>query len=129
MPPPTKGGPDPDTVPTARMVPLINAVQAGRWTEVADPYPAGHGSDYVPAYRQLGPHAFALRIKGDSMEPQFHEGDIIIVDPDIEPMPGNFVVAKISRDQEATFKKFRLRSEGRPTRQTIELVPLNPDWP
>jgi SOS-response transcriptional repressor LexA len=36
------------------------------------------------------------------MEPDFKEGDII-VDPELEPVPGEFVVAK-NGDNEATFK-------------------------
>jgi len=28
--------------------------------------------------------AFALRVRGDSMEPEFNEGDIIIVNPALE---------------------------------------------
>ncbi|MCZ4058067.1 S24 family peptidase [Pantoea sp. LMR881] len=40
------------------------------------------------------------------MEPDFKEGDVIIVDPEIEPVPGEFVVAK-NGEHEATFKKYR----------------------
>ena len=67
--------------------------------------------------------AFALKIKGDSMEPEFKEGDTIIIDPMVAPHPGEFVIAK-NGDHEATFKKYRLKANG-----SFELVPLNPDYP
>lgn len=51
------------------------------------------------------PKAFALRVLGDSMEPEFHEGDIIIISPDAEVNSGDFVVAII--DGETTFKQFK----------------------
>jgi SOS-response transcriptional repressor LexA len=93
-----------------------------------DPYPAGAGEgvEWVdPAY---GPYTVALTIKGDSMEPEFRAGDVIIVDPAIEPQPGDFVVARNS-EQEATFKKYRPRGTDAEGHRVFELVPLNDDYP
>lgn len=41
------------------------------------------------------------------MEPDFKAGDVIIVDPEVEPTPGEFVVAKNGGAQ-ATFKNIGL---------------------
>lgn len=38
--------------------------------------------------------AFALMVKGDSMEPEFVEGHIILIDPSMPPVDGSFVVAE-----------------------------------
>lgn len=38
---------------------------------------------------------FALRIEGDSMEPDFKEGDIIIVDPELEPVRASLLLLKM----------------------------------
>lgn len=73
--------------------------------------------------------AFALVIRDDSMAPEFREGDTIIVDPEVAPLPGDFVVAKLDRETEATFRKFRERGADADGATMIELVPLNPDWP
>ena len=62
------------------------------------------------------------------MEPDFKEGDIIIVDPELEPIPGEFVVAK-NGENEATFKKYRPTFTDLTGRQHYELVPLNDDYP
>lgn len=113
---------------TARLVPLIDSVQAGHWTEVVDPYAKGDAKLWIAAPRRVGPRAFALEIKGNSMEPEYREPDIIIVDPDREPHPGNDVVARIDPDDVATFKRYRQR-RGAAGRIEVDLVPLNENWP
>ena len=109
-------------------VPRISFVQAGPWSEVVDPYAPGAAEDYLMAGLELGRHAFALTLQGDSMLPEFREGDVIIIDPDVRPNPGDFVVAK-SGDEEATFKKFRPRGLDEQGSAIVELVPLNEDYP
>ena len=111
-----------------RRVPRISFVQAGLWTEVVDAYAPGAGDDYLLTQTDLGPHAFALTVRGESMEPEFKEGDTIIIDPDVKPSPGDFVVARNARE-EATFKKYRPRGVNELGEQVIELVPLNEDFP
>lgn len=39
-----------------------------------------------------GARVFALPVSGDSMEPLFHEGGIIFVNPDLRPQDGDYVV-------------------------------------
>jgi SOS-response transcriptional repressor LexA len=111
-----------------RPVPRISFVQAGVWTEAVDPYEQGAGDDYLLTQLDLGPNAFALTVRGESMEPEFKEGDSIIIDPDVKPSPGDFVVAK-NAQEEATFKKYRPRGVNEQGEQVIELVPLNDDFP
>ncbi|CAI0838292.1 Peptidase S24-like [Serratia quinivorans] len=62
------------------------------------------------------------------MEPEFKEGDLIIVDPELNPLPGDYVVAK-NGEHEATFKKYRARGVTQDGQDVFELVPLNPDYP
>jgi SOS-response transcriptional repressor LexA len=116
------------TNPGIRHVPVIGYVQAGLWTEATDPYPMGSGSETISSTENLGPTAFALRIKGDSNYPEYKEGEIVIIDPSVTPMPGDMVVAKNGED-EATFKKYRPRGTDDSGRDVFELVPLNSDYP
>ncbi|VVD74618.1 peptidase S24 [Pandoraea horticolens] len=111
-----------------RRVPLISSVQAGQMTEAVNPFPPGVAFEYLLTDLQLSEHAFALEIEGQSMEPEFKEGDRIIVDPGLQAQPGDFVVAKNGRE-EATFKKYRPRGIGAGGREVFELVPLNTDYP
>jgi len=115
-------------LPGLRQVPRISHVQAGLWTEAVDPYAMGAGDDVVLTQTSLGPHAFALTVRGDSMTPEFQEGDTILIDPNVKPTPGDYVVAK-NDDGEATFKKYRSRGLNEHGEPVIELVPLNEDYP
>lgn len=111
-----------------RRIPLISSVQAGQMTEAIDPFPPGAAFEYLLTDLKLSEQAFALEIEGQSMEPEFKEGDRIIIDPAVQPQPGDFVVAK-NGCEEATFKKYRPRGIGQDGREVFELVPLNVDYP
>ncbi|HCC76723.1 MAG TPA: DNA-binding protein [Shigella sp.] len=112
----------------SRRVPLISYVQAGALAEKS-PIEAFDGSlEYILTDLDISEFSFALRIEGDSMEPDFKAGDVIIVDPEIEPTPGEFVVAKNGGEQ-ATFKKYRPTYTDMKGCQHFELVPLNDDYP
>lgn len=115
--------------PRGRMVPVIDFVRAGAWDTVTDPYPPGRGMEALVTEGKVGADAFALVVRGTSMESEFSEGDKIIVDPAIAPQPGDFVVAKLEDEEEATFKKYRPRGVDGAGRPIIDLVPLNEDWP
>ncbi|MGG4657914.1 repressor [Pseudomonas putida] len=75
-----------------------------------------------------GEDAFWLRVMGDSMtvssgSPSFPEGFLILIAPDIEPRPGQFVVARMISTNEATFKQL-VRDAGE-----LYLKPLNSAYP
>lgn len=95
-------------------LPLVGNVAAGQPVLALE-----NIEDYISVSPSLaGREAFCLRVSGDSMiEAGILEGDIIIVDPQIVPTPGDIVVALI--DGEATVKYFH------PHRDSIELRPAN----
>lgn len=68
--------------------------------------------------------AFAMRIQGDSMSPDFTEGDLIVCDPDIPPKPGDYVVAT-GHSQLASFAQYRSLGSNDNQIELFELVPLN----
>ena len=103
--------------------PLISWVAAGMWQDVADPYPPGAGEEMVPVTCRVGPLAFALRVQGDSMEPVFPDGCVIIVDPSAEPRQGSYVVVRLDEAEQATFKQLVIDGGAR------YLKPLNPRYP
>lgn len=112
----------------ARAIPIIDWVQAGQLSEMTSPYSPTTPDGIEWVGDDFGPRAIALRIRGNSMEPEFHEGDRIIVDPDVRAQPGDFVVAG-NNQHEATFKKYRPRGIDEQGREMFELVPLNDDYP
>ncbi|HGO5853594.1 TPA: LexA family protein [Mannheimia haemolytica] len=109
-------------------VPLISYIQAGQWTGIDDFRESCGDYEYILTDLEVSEDAFALEIKGDSMEPDFIEGDRVIIDPDVQPHAGEFVAA-INGDYEATFKKYRpLEDLDEYGRQHFELIALNPDY-
>lgn len=65
--------------------------------------------------------AFALMVLGDSMEPEFVEGDIIIIEPEGLAVDGSYVLAQT--DGEWIFRQLAKVA------QSWELRPLNPAYP
>ncbi|HHQ4611498.1 TPA: LexA family protein [Aeromonas veronii] len=129
-----KGSPElsnvePAVIPQGNRVPILSYVQAGNWREMCEQATTFDGNvEYVSAGGEIGPYGFGLWLRGDSMLPQFKEGDLIIVDPDESPQPGDYVVAK-NGSNEATFKKYRPRGIDENGQEVFELVPLNDDYP
>ncbi len=74
------------------------------------------------------PRAFFLQIKGDSMYPEFRDGDRVLIDPDVKPQPGEYVAAKYGR-QQTLFRKYRLHGVDSSGKDIFELVALNEDHP
>ncbi|MFA9499838.1 LexA family protein [Mannheimia sp. E30BD] len=109
-------------------VPLISYIQAGQWTGIDDFRETCGDYEYILTDLDVSENAFALEIKGDSMNPDFIEGDVVIIDPTEQPHAGEFVAA-INGDYEATFKKYRpLEDLDEHGRQHFELIALNPDY-
>ncbi|MDE9479554.1 helix-turn-helix domain-containing protein [Xenorhabdus bovienii] len=110
-----------------RKVPLISYVQAGK---IARGFPIRGYDDlkHIITDMNWSERAFALRIDGDSMEPDFKAGDIVVIDPEVTPNPGEFVVA-VSYERETTFKKYRPIAINIDGTQHFELIPLNNDYP
>lgn len=117
-----------ETAPARGRVPLISWVQAGSFSDVQDFYQPGEADEWVSAYHTSpSQHAFALRVDGDSMTSpvgrSFPDGCVIIVDPLRGPKHGDYVIAKNTVTQKATFKQ--LTSDG----LLSYLKPLNPAYP
>jgi len=108
----------------ARSIPLIGMAQAGGDGYFDDGgYPAGAGWDEVSIPEVGDPHAYALEISGDSMEPVFRDGDMVVVSPAAPIRRGDRVVVRTARG-EAMAKQLVRRSARR-----IELRSLNPEHP
>lgn len=115
-------------LPDTRHIPVLTYVQAGVWTETSEIREYDGNLVYITTDLELGDRAFAIELKGHSMEPEFVEGDVVLIDPDEHPHPGDFVVAK-NGEEAATFKKYRPRGIGEDGQEVFELVPLNDDFP
>lgn len=75
----------------------------------------------VPISWQNQGEFFALRIKGDSMEPRIEDGDVVIVKQQSDANSGDTVIALVNGD-DATCKKLKKTDNG------IMLVSTNPKY-
>jgi diguanylate cyclase (GGDEF)-like protein len=120
-----RAGSNIDPLPLARRaggIPVINRVAAGYPAEFTDlDYPASVADEYITCPDVSDPQAFAARVVGDSMEPEYHEGDIVVFSPMLDTPVGSDCFVRLERDNETTFKRVYFEEDGR----TIRLQPLN----
>lgn len=89
-----------------RLVPVINKVSAGYPSDFNDlDYPVGVADDYVRCPDLHDPNAFAVRVVGDSMEPKFREGDIVVFSPAAEVHNGDDCFIRFAMPHETAFKR------------------------
>jgi phage repressor protein C with HTH and peptisase S24 domain/transcriptional regulator with XRE-family HTH domain len=108
-------------------IPIINKVAAGYPQDFTDlEFPVGVADDYVAAPAELSdPNAFAVRVVGDSMEPRYREGDVVIFSPAASVKSGHdcfvrFAVTGGPTDGQSTFKRVFFDADDQ-----VRLQPLN----
>ncbi len=136
-------------IPLVR-VPLINRVAAGNAAEFTDlDYPAGIADSYIaaplPPETDSSPAAppngtarsspdgglFALRVEGDSMEPAYHSGDIVVFSSQRSAKDGDDCLVRLNDAENfsTTFKRIEfIHEDAAPNTDMpfITLIPLNP---
>jgi repressor LexA len=96
------------SIAAGRLVPVINKVSAGYPSDFNDlDYPVGVADDYVRCPDLHDPNAFAVRVVGDSMEPKFREGDIVVFSPAAEVHNGDDCFIRFTIPHETAFKRVK----------------------
>jgi phage repressor protein C with HTH and peptisase S24 domain len=109
---------------TAQAVPLIGFAEAGTGGYFDDGgFPVGKGWDEIAFPAVTDEHAYALEISGESMQPAYRDGDVIIVSPAAPVRRGDRVVVK-TKSGEVMVKELK-----RQTAKQVELKSLNADHP
>jgi SOS-response transcriptional repressor LexA len=117
--------PDKEILSPGGLVPVINKVSAGYPTDFNDlDYPVGIADDYVRCPDLHDPNAFAVRVIGDSMEPKFIEGDIVVFSPAAEVHSGDDCFVRFAMPHETTFKRVYFEKK-----KQIRLQPRNDKYP
>lgn len=118
--------PSTTTIPTPKAIntikiPIYGKIPAGTPLEMVD---ESYIEDYVEldtqVYRTSSVY-FALKIKGDSMFPEFRPNDIVIFRKQETCENGDYCAVTIGKDS-STFKKVLKKDNG------ITLMPLNPNY-
>ncbi len=108
----------------ARAVPLLGFAEAGAGGYFDDGgFPAGEGWDEIAFPAVTDEHAYALEVSGQSMEPAYRDGDVILVSPLAPIRRGDRVVVR-TKDGEVLAKELK-----RKTAKSIELRSLNAQHP
>lgn len=106
-------------------VPLVSEVEAGNYTSIDNYKPKGH-FDTVSVSVEVKRHTYALRVHGDSMVSEsgdsFPEGSLLVVEPEMEAITGDYVIA-LNEHNQTTFKQ--LVKDG----SDLYLKPLNSRYP
>lgn len=117
-------GPLGEIFSAGRQVPLINKVTAGYPHDFTDlDYPPRVAEEYVRCPDVHDANAFAARVVGDSMEPAYREGDIVIFAPNTSARDGDDCFIRFAETHETTFKRLYHHGDG-----SLRLQPLNPQY-
>ena len=104
-----------------RPLPFIGFAEAGAGGYFDDGgFPVGSGWDAVPFPSLDDEHAYALEVSGDSMEPLYRDGDILLISPGATVRKGDRVVVK-TKGGEILAKELKRKSA-----KSVELRSLNP---
>lgn len=105
-----------------RMAPVLSWVQAGVFTNVQS-VDMSQVEEWLPLPEECT-NCFYLKVQGISNNPDFLEGDYILVDPDVyysDVQSGDMIVVR--KYEDATFKKLVIETDG-----SRYLQALNPEF-
>ncbi|MDP3559058.1 MAG: XRE family transcriptional regulator [Legionellaceae bacterium] len=117
------------------LIPLLHAEQLhepGYWTKAIKAGEYDGEVIFIPITIELakivGENAFALKMEDESMDPELRPDDVLIVNPDAIPKPGNFVVVKSDDTPEVIIRRYKQISISKSIQQ-FELLATNKNWP
>jgi phage repressor protein C with HTH and peptisase S24 domain len=106
--------------PRLKQIPLLGLAKAGKGGFFDDSgFPSGNGWEEIDVPGVTDATAYALEITGDSMQPVYREGDIIVVSPSATIRKGDRVVVRTSDGQ------VMAKVMQRQTARTLELASFN----
>lgn len=108
--------PQPRPVRRVPFLPLAQATGENHFDGAG--YPVGTGWDEMAAPEIADPHAYAIRVTGDGLEPIYRDADVLLVSPIAPIRRGDRVVARTARGE------FLIRQLARRSARRIELRSL-----
>ena len=100
-------------------IPILGHIRAG-YDGLADQYIEGY-MDIEESLAKRFPGCFSLNVYGNSMEPEIHNGDRVIVQPCTTVESGDVAIVCLNGD-EATIKRVRFDDDG------LTVIPTNPKY-
>ena len=85
-------------------VPLVSWETIRQRGQLSDPLTQKRSVQMIPTTAEITDSTYAVKVEGESMEPEFPAGTLLIVEPGLEPRDGDYVIAGVG--QEATFRQY-----------------------
>jgi len=105
-------------------VPVLGRISAGDGASMHEPkdYPPAWAGEFL-CFEGAGPSCVAVRVSGASMEPRYHHGDMVIIDPSLVASVGSIccIVTENDGEWQARLKRFLVKGK------TAVLESLHPD--
>lgn len=101
-------------------MPILEREQISLWLSEANQVEIARR---VQTDRDYSTASFAVLLWDNALSPQCLRGDLLIIDPELAPQPGDLVLA-LNGDSDYVAGKYRARSQD-----SFELAPLNEDYP
>lgn len=105
-------------------VPVWDSSEVAKWAVDPTKYHPMETKTWMVPQEQHGPETFAMTVHGDSMLPLFRNGERVVVDPDVTPSSGRYVVA-VGPEDRACVKVYAARGKDAAGKDRFELRPLN----
>lgn len=106
--------------PTQSGLPLLKRQQITAWLADAAQVEV---TERIQTDRPYSAASFAVVLWDNALAPQCLRDDLLIIDPDVAPQPGDLALALCDED-DCVVRKYRARSQ-----ESFELAPLNDDFP
>lgn len=119
------------TVTVMRTFPKVKLVDVAKPDFTIKTYRSQSGVQLVTVGlgEGISDDAFVCEIEDESNAPDFRPGEEIVVDPNAERTPGDFVLVRIEQFDRAVFGRYRPRGLDKAGVERFELKPMNEDYP
>ncbi len=84
-------------------------------------------TEFVQTHYECSAKAYALQVVGGSMAEEFQPGDVVIIDPELIPIPGDFVQVDMD-DGRTLFRQYRPIFTRKGSPPAFELIACNKNW-
>lgn len=84
---------------------------------------------YLACDLSISEKAFALCIDDTAMQNDFKKNDRLIIDPAIQPIPGDYVAVRSHRSHKTFIRKYRALGMNSNGELLFEAKPINDDYP
>lgn len=104
-------------------IPIVEWECANNWeNKLYDIKPDNH-FDWILTDPNIEIGKFALRVKGDSMWPQFQENTVLIIDPAREQKNRDFVIVYIKKNDEILFRQLLVEGKNKFLKAINDIFP------